>query len=387
MNATNQLSGLEVGYDVPALPGMSEKDIQTPCLVLDLDALERNIIKMGERASAMGVRLRAHGKMHKSVDVAKLQERLGGSVGVCCQKVSEAEAFVRGGITDVLVSNEVRDAVKIDRLARLPKLGARAACCVDDPANITDLSDAASRHGTRIDCLVEIDCGAGRCGVGTAAEVVALAKAINAAPGLSFAGIQAYQGAMQHLVNYSDRQAKADIVIALVRQVLGALKAEGIDCGTVTGGGTGSYQFEGQSGVYTELQCGSYAFMDAAYGRVLDQDGNRIDATGFENALFVLTSVMSHVKADKAVCDAGLKVLSLDSGLPVVFGRNDITYAQCTDEHGEIDDPDGVLKINDKIKLVPGHCDPTCNLHDWYVGVRGGKVESLWPVSARGKAF
>jgi len=387
MNATNQLYGLEVGYDVPALPGMSEKDIQTPCLVLDLDALERNIIKMGEQASAMGVRLRAHGKMHKSVDVAKLQQRLGESVGVCCQKVSEAEAFVRGGITDVLVSNQVRDAVKIDRLARLPKLGARVACCVDDPANITDLSDAASRHGTRIDCLVEIDCGAGRCGVTAAADVVALAKTINAVPGLSFAGIQAYQGAMQHLVNHLDRKAKADIAIGLVRQVLGALKAEGIDCGTVTGGGTGSYQFEGQSGVYTELQCGSYAFMDAAYGRVLDQDGNRIDTNGFENALFILTSVMSHVKADKAVCDAGLKVVSLDSGLPVVFGRNDITYAQCSDEHGEIDDPDGVLKINDKIKLVPGHCDPTCNLHDWYVGVRGGKVESLWPVSARGKAF
>ncbi|MGJ8571718.1 MAG: 3-hydroxy-D-aspartate aldolase BhcC [Hoeflea sp.] len=387
MNATTKLKGLEVGYDVPALPGMSEKDIQTPCLVLDLDALERNIIKMGERASAMDVRLRAHGKMHKSVDVAKLQQRLGRSVGVCCQKVSEAEAFVRGGITDVLVSNQVRDAVKIDRLARLPKLGARVACCVDDPVNITDLSDAASRHGTRIDCLVEIDCGAGRCGVTAVADVVALAKAINAAPGLSFAGIQAYQGAMQHLVSHLDRKAKADIVIALVRQVVGALKAEGIECETVTGGGTGSYQFEGQSGVYTELQCGSYAFMDAAYGRVLDQDGNRIDATGFENALFILTSVMSHVKTDKAVCDAGLKVLSLDSGLPVVFGRNDVTYTQCSDEHGEIDDPDGVLKINDKIKLVPGHCDPTCNLHDWYVGVRDGIVESLWPVSARGKAF
>lgn len=387
MNATIKLDGLEVGYDVPALPGMSEKDIQTPCLVLDLDALERNVIKMGERAGAMGVRLRAHGKMHKSVDVAKLQQRLGGSVGVCCQKVSEAEAFVRGGITDVLVSNEVRDSVKIDRLARLPKLGARVACCVDDLANIAELSDAATRHGTSIDCLVEIDCGAGRCGVTTAPEVVALAKAIEAAPGLTFSGIQAYQGAMQHLNSYEDRKAKADIVIALVKQVVGALKSEGIDCGTVTGGGTGSYQFEGQSGVYTELQCGSYAFMDADYGRVRDQHDNRMDETGFENALFILTSVMSHVKADKAVCDAGLKVLSLDSGLPVVFGRNDITYTQCTDEHGEITDPDGALKINDKIKLVPGHCDPTCNLHDWYVGVRGGKVECLWPVSARGKAF
>jgi len=387
VNTAPHLNGLEVGYDVPALPGMDEKDIQTPCLVLDLDALERNIVKMGDRASAMGVHLRAHGKMHKSVDVAKLQERLGGSIGICCQKVSEAEAFARGGITDILVSNQVRNTVKIDRLARLPKLGARTACCVDDLANITELSEAATRHGTSIDCLFEIDCGAGRCGVTTAPEVVALARAINAAPGLIFSGIQAYQGAMQHLNSYEDRKAKADIAIALVKQVLAALEDEGIKCNTVTGGGTGSYAFEGKSGVYTELQCGSYAFMDADYGKVLDQDGNRIDESEFENALFILTSVMSHVKADRAICDAGLKVQSVDSGLPLVFGRKDVTYVECSDEHGGIADPDGVLKINDRLKLVPGHCDPTCNLHDWYVGVRGGKVESLWPVSARGKAY
>lgn len=387
MNTEPQFNGLEVGYDVPALPGMSEDEIQTPCLVLDLDALERNIIKMGERASMMGVRLRPHGKMHKSVDVARLQEKLGGAIGICCQKVSEAEAFARGGITDVLVSNQVRDPAKIDRLARLPKLGARIGCCIDDPDNIAELSDAATRHGTNIDCLVEIDCGADRCGVTTAPDVVALAKAINAAPGLTFSGIQAYQGAMQHLRTHAERKAKADIAIALVKQVLAALKAEGIDCSTVTGGGTGSYPFEGRSGVYTELQCGSYAFMDADYGRVLDQDGNRIDESEFENALFILTSVMSHVKADKAICDAGLKVQSIDSGLPTVFGRDDVAYVQCSDEHGEIADPDGVLKINDKLRLVPGHCDPTCNLHDWYVGVRNGKVESLWPVSARGKAY
>lgn len=387
MNAMNKLDGLEVGYDVPALPGMAEADIQTPCLVLDLDALERNVIKMGDHAKKMGVRHRVHGKMHKSVDVAKLQERLGGSVGVCCQKVSEAEVFVRGGIKDVLVSNQVREPAKIDRLARLPLLGARAICCVDDLANITDLSEAATRHGTRIECLVEIDCGAGRCGVTTTPEVVALAKAIAAAPGLKFSGIQAYQGAMQHLDSYDERKAKIDIAVAMVREAVDTLKADGIDCDIVGGGGTGSYYFEGNSGVYNELQCGSYAFMDADYGRILDQDGKRIDETEFENALFLLTSVMSHAKADKAICDAGLKAQSVDSGLPVVFGRSDVTYVKCSDEHGVIADPDGVLKVNDKLKLVPGHCDPTCNVHDWYVGVRNGRVESLWPVSARGKAY
>jgi 3-hydroxy-D-aspartate aldolase len=387
MNKRTDFKDLEVGYDIPALPGMDEADIQTPCLILDLDALERNIVKMGDYAKAHGMRHRVHGKMHKSVDVAKLQERLGGSVGVCCQKVSEAEVFARGGIKDVLVSNQVRDPAKIDRLARLPKLGARTIVCVDMPDNVADLSAAAMKHGTTIECLVEIDCGAGRCGVKTTPEVVTLANAIAAAPGLKFAGIQAYQGAMQHMDSYDDRKAKIDLAVAQVKDAVDALKALGITCEIVGGGGTGSYYFESASGVYNELQCGSYAFMDADYGRILDKDGKRIDQGEWENALFILTSVMSHAKADKAIVDAGLKAQSVDSGLPVVFGRTDVKYVKCSDEHGVVEDPQGALKVNDKLKLVPGHCDPTCNVHDWYVGVRNGKVESVWPVSARGKAY
>lgn len=378
---------LEVGYDVPALPGMKEADIQTPCLVLDLDALEHNIAKMGRIANEMGVRHRVHGKMHKSVDVAKLQAELGGSCGICCQKVSEAEVFARGGIKDILVSNEVTDPVKIDRLARLPLLGARTIVCVDDLANVADLSAAAVRHGTTLECIVEVDCGAGRCGVTAAERAVEIARAIHAAPGLKFSGLQAYQGAMQHLDRYEDRKAKIDLAVSQVAKIVDALREIGLDCDIVGGAGTGSYYFEGTSGVYNELQCGSYAFMDADYGRILDKDGRRIDDGEWENALFILTTVMSHAKADKAVCDAGLKAQSVDSGLPVIFGRTDVKYVKCSDEHGIIDDPQGVLKINDKLKLVPGHCDPTCNIFDWYVGVRNGSVEKLWPVSARGKAY
>ena len=378
---------LEVGYNIPAELGMDEQDIQTPCLVLDLDALERNIRKMGQLAQEMGVRHRIHGKMHKSVDIAKLQEKLGGSCGVCCQKVSEAEAFVRGGIKDILVSNQVRDPAKIDRLARLPLLGARTICCVDDIDNIADLSAAAVKHDTTIECLVEIDCGAGRCGVTETQAVVDIAVAIDAAEGLKFSGIQAYQGAMQHMDSYEDRRGKIDIAIAMVKEAIDALGVKGLTCDIVGGGGTGSYYFEGNSGVFNELQCGSYAFMDADYGRILDENGKRIDQGEWENALFILTSVMSHAKTDKAICDAGLKAQSVDSGLPVIYGRDDVEYAKCSDEHGVISDPTGVLKINEKLKLVPGHCDPTCNVHDWYVGVRNGKVECLWPVTARGLAY
>jgi 3-hydroxy-D-aspartate aldolase len=387
MNSRPKFEGLEVGYDIPALPGMAEADIQTPCLILDLDALERNIVKMGDYARAHGMRHRVHGKMHKSVDVAKLQERLGGAIGVCCQKVSEAEVFARGGIKDVLVSNQVRDPAKIDRLARLPKYGARTIVCVDDVANVADLSAAAVKHGTQLEVLVEIDCGAGRCGVKTPDEVVAIAKAVAAAKGLKFTGIQAYQGAMQHMDRYEDRKAKLDAAIAQVKDCAGALEAAGLKPELVSGGGTGSYYFESNSGVYNELQCGSYAFMDADYGRILDKDGKRIDQGEWENALFILTSVMSHAKADKAIVDAGLKAQSVDSGLPVIYGRTDVKYVKCSDEHGVVEDPAGVLKVNDKLRLVPGHCDPTCNVHDWYVGVRGGVVEVVWPVSARGKAY
>jgi 3-hydroxy-D-aspartate aldolase len=387
MTEQKNIAELDVGYDIPATIGMDESEIQTPCLLLDLDALERNVKKMGDFVKQMGVRHRVHGKMHKSVDVAMLQEKLGGSVGVCCQKVSEAEAFARGGIKDLLVSNQVRDPAKIDRLARMPKLGARTIVCVDDIANVADLSAAARTHGTTIECLVEIDCGAGRCGVTTTAEVVEIARAIDAAPGLKFSGIQAYQGSAQHLNKYEDRKAKIDIAVAMAKNAVAALKADGLECDIVGGGGTGSYNFEGNSGVYNELQCGSYAFMDADYGRILDKDGRRIDQGEWENALFILTSIMSHAKPDRAICDAGLKAQSIDSGLPIIYGRADVKYVKCSDEHGVIEDPNGSLTVNERLRLVPGHCDPTCNVHDWYVGVRNRKVETLWPITARGKAY
>ena len=302
------LDNYDVGFDIPAKPGMDEADIQTPCLVLDLDALERNVTRMRDRAADMGVRHRAHAKMHKSVDVAKLQETMGDSVGVCCQKVSEAEVFARGGIKDVMVSNQVRDPAKIDRLARMPKLGARVLVCVDDPDNVADLSAAAEKHGTQLEALVEIDCGAGRCGVTTSQDVVHIAKLIDAAPGLKFAGIQAYQGAMQHMDLYEDRKAKIDIAVDMVRDAVQALKAQGLECDIVGGGGTGSYYFEGSSGVYNELQCGSYAFMDADYGRILDKDGKRIDDGEWENAMFLLTSVMSHSKGISVIGNVKISI-------------------------------------------------------------------------------
>ncbi len=384
MNAITKFSQPVVGLNVPAEVGMSLEDVSTPALIVDLDAFERNVKLMGDFIKENGIRHRAHAKTHKSADIALYQIEHGGACGVCCQKVAEAEALVAGGVKDVLVSNQVVDPKKIDRLAQMAK-NARVLVCVDDLGNVDDLSAAATKHGVTIECLVEIDCGAGRCGVQWGEPVVEIARKIAASDGLTFSGLQAYQGAAQHVHDFEERKGKIDTAVKQVADTVGMLKAEGLDCDIVGGAGTGTYYFEGGSGVYNEMQCGSYIFMDADYQRVLDDKGGFISE--FENALFIWTSVMSHTKVDKAICDAGLKAQSVDSGLPVIFGRDDVEYIKCSDEHGVISDPDNALKLNDKLKLIPGHCDPTCNVYDWYVGVRGGKVECLWPVTARGMAF
>ena len=216
---------------------------------------------------------------------------------------------------------------------------------------------------------------------------MALAKAVKASTALKFDGLQAYQGNVQHEPKYHQRRQIMDDVIAKVKVCLEALKTVGIECEIVSGGGTGTFLFEAASGVYTEIQCGSYAFMDADYGQVENLEGQRLDEADWKNALFLLTGVMSTAVDGQAVCDAGLKVQSVDSGLPVIFDRSDISYITCSDEHGIIKDDYNILKINDKLRLIPGHCDPTVNLHDWYVCVRNGRVEDLWPVSARGKSW
>ncbi len=370
-----------VGLNVPAVIGMDIADVSTPALIVDLDAFERNVARMRDFVQKMGVRHRAHAKTHKSADIALYQMEVGGACGVCCQKVSEAEALVAGGVKDVLVSNQVVDPKKIDRLAAMAKR-ARVLVCVDDLGNVDDLSAAAVRHGVTVECLVEIDCGAGRCGVEWGEPVVAIARKIDTAPGLKFSGIQAYQGAAQHVHDFEERRAKINSAIKMVTDTVAMLSDAGLSCDIIGGAGTGTYYFEGDSGIYNEMQCGSYIFMDADYQRVLDSKGDFISE--FENSLFIYTSIMSKTKADKAICDAGLKAQSVDSGLPVIFGRDDVEYIKCSDEHGVIADPGNVLRLNDKLKLVPGHCDPTCNVYDWYVGVRNGKVETLWPVTARG---
>jgi D-serine deaminase-like pyridoxal phosphate-dependent protein len=309
-----------------------------------------------------------------------------GAVGICCQKVSEAEAMVYGGVGDVLVSNQIVGAPKLARLASLARR-AKIAVCADDAGNVADLNDAAGAAGVRLDVLVEIDIGARRCGVAPGEAARDLARIIDGAANLRFGGLQAYQGAAQHIREYEGRRKAIDAAVALTRDTVALLAADGLECGIVGGAGTGTYQFEAVSNVYNELQAGSYIFMDADYGRNLNADGGAF--RDFENSLFVYATVMSHAARDRAVLDAGLKALSVDSGLPVPWERPGVDYVSASDEHGTLalapGSSESGLEVGDKLRLVPGHVDPTVNLYDWYVCIRDGRVEALWPITGRGQ--
>jgi D-serine deaminase-like pyridoxal phosphate-dependent protein len=368
----------------PARAGQALADVDTPALLLDLDAFERNLDRMDQTLAGSKVRVRPHAKSHKCPEIA-LRQMAHGAVGVCCQKVSEAEAMVEGGVMNVMVSNEVVGAAKLARLAALARR-ARVSVCVDDPRNVADLDAAARNAGVKIDVLVEVNVGADRCGVPPGAPAVALARAVASSKNLRFAGLHAYQGAAQHTRKPVDRQAAIAKAVDAVRATTSLLQAAGLKADLVTGAGTGTYLLEAGSGVYNEIQPGSYIFMDADYGRNLDEAGQPVKV--FEQSLFVWTTVMSHTVAERAVVDAGLKALSVDSGMPLVADLPGVEFLKASDEHGVLSLPAGSrIQVGDKIRLVPGHCDPTVNLYDWIVGVRSGKVESVWPIAARGAFY
>ena len=364
----------------PAEIGMPLSEVDTPALILDLEAFERNLDRMDASLAGKKIRIRPHAKSHKCPEIALAQMKRG-AVGACCQKVSEAEAMVDGGVADVLVANEVVGAVKLRRLAALAKR-ARVAVCADDAGNVAALDEAARAAGVKLDVLVEVNVGANRCGVEPGEPAVKLAQAIARSKSLRFAGLQAYQGAAQHLRRVEERRAAIESACARVKQTTDLLAQAGIACEKVTGAGTGTYLFEAVSGIYHELQAGSYIFMDVDYAR---NDWTESGIPRFEHSLFVWTTVMSKPSAAHAVVDAGLKASSVDSGMPRVADVEGAEYLKASDEHGVLKlDARARLALGDKLKLIPGHCDPTVNLYDHYVCVRAGRVEALWPITARG---
>ena len=376
------LESFEVGFNIPAKVGMGVDKIQTPSLIIDYKIFENNILKMKEFVLNNNVKLRPHAKMHKSVDVAKYQIDNGGAHGICCQKLSEAEIFVRAGIKDILITNQITDAFKLERLAKIVSKELKIACCVDNEENIINIQKAVERNNSIIDIYIEYDCGANRCGVKSFNEINELIKMIKKMANLNFIGFQAYNGSIQHIEDHKTRQIQVKNTCNKIRE----LKDTFIKHSPfITGVGTGCFDLEVNEEVYDEIQVGSYAFMDAHYSS-LKHDRKLNNSNNFENSLFILTGVMSKALQKHAVVDAGLKSIAVDSGLPKTI-NSELEYIKCSDEHGIIADPYNILKINDKIRLIPGHCDPTCNLHDWYVVVKDTKVIDLWPVSARGFSF
>jgi D-serine deaminase-like pyridoxal phosphate-dependent protein len=362
-----------------AVPGDLIEQIDTPALILDLDAFERNLQRMREAIQGSKVRLRPHAKSHKCPHIALRQIALG-AVGICCQKVSEAAAFVDAGVGDILITNQVVGARKIARLMKLAQR-ARIGVLVDHPMQVAELAAAVAAGGTTLDVYIEIDVGANRCGVLSEQSALELAKQIVAAPGLRFAGLHCYQGSAQHMREPQQRASAIADAAQMAATVKQAIEAQGIAVAIITGAGTGTFIHERDSGVYQEVQPGSYIFMDRDYA---DNTRDAADIV-FEHALFVATTVMSRPNGERAVVDAGLKASSVDSGLPTVWKRPDLAYVKVSDEHGVLatahaDTP----KLGEHVWLVPGHCDPTVNLYDQLICVRDGKVEDVWPIAARG---
>jgi D-serine deaminase-like pyridoxal phosphate-dependent protein len=358
-------------------------NVATPALVIDLDAMERNLAAMAAFARSRDVRLRPHAKMHKSGVIAKLQIAAG-AIGVCVQKLSEAEVLADAGVENIYISNEVIDEAKLMRVAALATR-IELAIAVDSVLGVDRLAAACKAAGSAPNVFVEIDVGQGRCGVLPGAAG-ALAKHV-VARGLRFAGLQAYQGGAQHIRGVAERETAARRAASLVRAAVKSITEAGITCPLVTGGGTGTFVFETASGAWGELQAGSYLFMDGEYAGIEPAD----DAPRFEHALFVKSQVMSR-NDSHVVVDAGIKAYAIDAGLPRAW-RRELEMINFGDEHGILK-PAGngsaavLPQLGETVWLVPGHCDPTVNLHDAYVAVRGGLergvVEALWPVDTRG---
>jgi D-serine deaminase-like pyridoxal phosphate-dependent protein len=377
-----------------ALVGQGVQAIDTPALVVDMDAMRRNLARMAEFCRKHHVRWRAHAKMHKSAAIAKLQMEAG-AIGVCVQKTSEAEAMAAGGIHDIYISNEVIAPHKLARVAALAHRFAaengRLAIAVDSIEGVQRLAHAMSQAaaGNVIDVFVELDVGQHRCGVQPGEAAVAIAQEIRKHAALRFAGLQAYHGKAQHFRSAQERRDAIAVVVDDVLYTRRMIEAQGIPVDLVTGAGTGTMVCEAASGVFGELQPGSFLFMDADYAT------NERDAAQphFEHALFVKTQVISSLQ-DHAVCDAGHKSHAIDSGLPKVHAidpEHELEYANGGDEHGILRPTRAgqrVPVIGQFLWLVPGHCDPTVNLHDHLIGVKGGlqkgTVERIIRVDARG---
>lgn len=365
------------------LIGAELAELDTPALLIDLDALEHNLRAMAEFFRDKPAKLRPHAKTHKSPIIAHKQLALG-AVGITCAKLGEAEVMVEAGIQDILVANQIVGRTKIARLMGLLH-HARITVAVDDAGNLRDLAAAAQEQGVSLDVLVEVNTGMNRCGVEPGEPAVRLAKVAADLPNLHFRGIQAYEG---HLVNVEDeatRTARVKEAMAPVIATREALERDGVPVEIVSGGGTGTFALTGTVAGFDEIQAGSYVFMDSKYATI-GGIGDR-----FKQALTVLATVISRPTTDRAVLDIGRKTLGTDHGTPYLkrFGRtDDVAFESFSEEHAKVRVSGGAreLRAGDVVEVVPGHGCTTVNLYDRYFALRHGVVEAVWPIAGRGRA-
>ncbi len=351
-------------------------ELDTPCLTVDLDVFERNVRACMTRL--VGVNVRPHLKTAKSPEVARLLLDAG-AVGVCVAKLSEAEVMLAGGIEDVLITTEIAGAVKVRRLARLLSEwpGSRVRIVVDSWDGASVIDAALPRA---LETLIDVNVGQNRCGV-SPEKALALADRIRGLERLRVVGVQGYEGNLQHVRDPEERRRRCDLSMERLATAAEELRAGGHAIEVVTTGGTGTSEFCAAHEAVTEVQPGSFAFMDADY---LDTGG-----IPYESSLLAIATVISRPAPDRAVIDAGLKTLTDDSGPARLVGVPGWSYQHGGDEHGVLTpsgEPDRrELRVGDRVTLIPSHIDPTINLHDVMYAHRGGRIEATWEVAARGK--
>ncbi|MGL3822402.1 DSD1 family PLP-dependent enzyme [Sphingopyxis sp. R3-92] len=364
----------------------SRADLNTPALILDIDALDRNIACMAGLVAARGVRLRPHAKTHKSVDIA-VRQVAAGAIGVCCAKIGEAEVLADGGIAGILITSPVAAPRAIERLVLLAQSARGLMAVVDHPGVAARIDAELAAADARLDVIIDIDPGIARTGVASAEAAVALARAIAAAPRLRYQGVQFYCGSQQHIEDYAERRAAIVERTAYLNEVIAALADAGFAPSIVTGSGTGTHHIDLELGTFTELQAGSYVFMDKQY---LDCDLTGGGDPPFEVSLAVDARVVSANHSGLVTIDAGFKSLSTDGGVAVVrHGAPETAFfAFMGDEHAALIAPDIGTRMQpgDPVSLTVPHCDPTVNLYDHYHVVADDTLVAIWPVGARGRS-
>ena len=363
--------------------GMSKWDLDTPALCVDLDKLERNIATMRKKLAATGIASRPHAKTHKCPAIARLQ-LAGGSIGVCTAKVSEAEALFAGGIEPILMTTANVTPNKSRRAMKIRKANRQFIQAVDYPQNARDLSDAAKEAGVVADVVVDVAVGT-RSGVPPDERALALAQLVDKLPNLKLRGMISYDGGAQHIKGFRKRLDESLKRYEPSMQTFEAMKRSGLNTEIFSGGGTGTYNIMTKVPGFTDLQVGSYIFMDCQYLEIGGED-NEQQYTDFEPSLTVMSTVLNAYFPKRLTTDAGAKALTLNKPGPIVIGENGFTYNAGSDEFGAIqyETANKEYKVGDRLELIVPHCDPAVNEYDQICGTRQDRVEVVWPISARG---